>query len=337
MKTIRLAMIGYGNVGRAFVKMLERRREFLWESYNVDVIITAICTRSLGTVLNPDGINTTAEALAEGDKNISAMDVIMKSDYDIMVELTPVNIMTGQPATDHIRTALKRGKHVITANKGPVAWAYRELRDLAKEKGVLFCHEGTVMDGVPVYNLAENCLKGCKIEEVSGIFNATTNYILNEIEKGVSYEDAIKEGQKRGFVEADPSLDVDGWDASAKLTALMNVLMDVSITPMEIERIGISTITREEIMHAAEKEQKIKLLCRGWVENGKAYGTVKPTLVSKDELYATINGTAAVVTMKTDLMGEISVVEHVYEPEIDQTAYAVLSDLIKIIEKKELL
>ncbi len=334
MKTMKLAMIGYGNVGRAFTKMLERRKMYLSEMYDTEILITAICTRSLGAILDPDGIRTAAETLPEGDKSISAMDVITKTDYDILVELTPVNIMTGQPATDHIRSALNRGKHVITANKGPVAWAYRELRDLAKKNGVLFCHEGTVMDGVPVYNLAENCLKGCRIEEVRGIFNATTNYILNEIEKGVSYEDAIREGQKRGFVEADPSLDVDGWDAAAKLTALMNVLMDVSITPTEIERTGIRSITREEILQAAANDQKIKLLCRGWVENGQVRGTVKPTLVAKDELYATINGTAAVVTVKTDLMGEISIVEHVYEPEIDQTAYAVLSDLLKIIERR---
>ena len=116
-----------------------------------------------------------------------------------------------------------------------------------------------------------NCLKGCRIEEVRGIFNATTNYILNEIEKGGSYEEAIREGQKRGFVEADPTLDVDGWDAAAKLTALMNVLMDVSITPTEIERSGIRSITREEILQAAANDQKIKLLCRGWVERTGRY------------------------------------------------------------------
>lgn len=333
MKTIKLAMIGYGNVGRAFTKMLERRRDFLKEQYETEIAVTAIYTRSLGAILNDNGIDTSAENLPAGNHEFSAVDVIEKTEYDVMVELTPVNIMTGQPATDHIRMALQRGKHVITANKGPVAWAYRELRDMANEYGVLFCHEGTVMDGVPVYNMVQNCLKGCKILEVKGIFNATTNYILNEIEKGISYEDAVLEGQRRGFVEANPSLDVDGWDACAKLTALMNVLMDVQITPMEIKREGIRDITREMILDAAKNEQKIKLICRGWVEDGKVYGSVEPTLVAKDDIYATINGTASVVTVNTDLLGEISVVEHVYEPEIDQTAYAVLSDLIKILDK----
>ena len=337
MKTIKLAMIGYGNVGRAFTKMLEEKRTYLREQYDVEILVTAICTRSFGAILDLRGIDTTAASLPPGIQEISALGVINKTDYDIMVELTPVNIATGQPAIEHIRCALNRGKHVITANKGPIAWAYRELRDLAEAHHVLFCHEGTVMDGVPVYNLMENCLKGCKIQEVKGIFNATTNYILNELEQGVSYEDAVREGQRRGFVEADPSLDVDGWDAAAKLTALMNVLMDVSITPLDIDRTGIRDITREDIMQAARNNQKIKLLCHGWLEGEKVYGCVKPTLVEKGNLYATINGTAAVVTMRTDLMGEVSIVEHVYEPEIDQTAYAILNDLIKILENGRLL
>lgn len=332
MKTIKLAMIGYGNVGRAFTKMLEEKRTYLREQYDAEILVTAICTRSFGAILDLRGIDTSAASLPPGIQEISALGVINKTDYDIMVELTPVNIATGQPAIEHIRCALNRGKHVITANKGPIAWAYRELHDLAEAHHVLFCHEGTVMDGVPVYNLMENCLKGCKIQEVKGIFNATTNYILNELEQGVSYEDAVREGQRRGFVEADPSLDVDGWDAAAKLTALMNVLMDVSITPLDIDRTGIRDITREDILQATRNNQKIKLLCHGWLEGEKAYGCVKPTLVEKDNLYATINGTAAVVTMRTDLMGEISIVEHIYEPEIDQTAYAILSDLIKILE-----
>jgi homoserine dehydrogenase len=181
------------------------------------------------------------------DKSVDALSIIRGGQYDVMVELTPINIMTGQPATDHVRRALDLGKHVITANKGPVAWHYRELRDLAKEKGVLFLHEATVMDGTPVYNLAKETLMGCEITEVSGIFNATTNFILTEMEKGVSFDDAVEEGRRQGFVEADASMDIDGWDAAAKLTALMNVLMDVEITPDQIRRTGIGGVTKEDI------------------------------------------------------------------------------------------
>ncbi|MGC2873153.1 homoserine dehydrogenase [Ihubacter sp. mB4P-1] len=335
MKKIKLAMIGYGNVGKAFGKMLKTRKQYIAETYDIEPVITAICTRRKGALLDSDGIDTDLLEDRVFDKNVSSMEVIEQADYDVMIELTPINIMTGQPAISHVRSALERKKHVITANKGTIAWAYRELKNLAAENHVIFCHEATVMDGVPVFNLAKETLKACKITEVKGILNATTNYVLDQMEKGVSYEDAIKEGQRRGFVEADPSMDLEGWDAAAKLTALMNVLMDVKITPPDIKRTGISEITKEQLLEAAKHGQKIKLVCHGWLKDGKPVGTVQPQAVNGDDLLASINGTAAAVTVNTDLMGEVSIIEHVYEPEIDQTAYGVLSDLLRILTDAE--
>ena len=187
------------------------------------------------------------------------------------------------------------------------------------------------MDGAPVYNLMRETLMGCEILEIKGILNATTNYVLKEMENGVSLEAAIKEGQRRGFVEADSSMDIDGWDAAAKLTALMNVLMNADITPVNIQREGIGNITKEQLDKAAKEGKKIKLLCHGKIEGGKAVGSVKPQLVDVDSLYAAINGTASLVTIRTDLMGEISIIEEIYEPEIDQTAYGILSDLFRLL------
>lgn len=336
MKCVKLALIGYGNVGKAFAKMLQRRRGYIEEQFGSRVEITAICTRRLGALTEPSGIDT--EKLEAGlfERNVSALSVIDEADYDIMVELTPINIVTGMPAIDYIKHAMNRGKHVITANKGPIAWAYRDLNVLAAENHVLFCHEATVMDGVPIFNLAKETLKACKITEVKGILNATTNYVLDQMEKGVSYDEAVKEGQRRGFVEADPTMDLEGWDAAAKLTALMNVLMDVRITPTEIKRKGIGEITKEQLEEAANNGQKIKLVCHGWLEDGTPVGTVSPRAVDRDDLLASINGTAAAVTINTDLMGEVSIIEHVYEPEIDQTAYGVLSDLLRILTADDL-
>ena len=191
MKTIRIALIGYGNVGKAFAAMLLRKEEYIREAFDAKAIITGICTKCRGVCMRPEVIDTTSLTDEMFNKELDAFAVIDSGEYDVMIELTPINIMTGQPATDHIRRALQLGKHVITANKGPIAWHYRELRDLAKKQGVGFCHEATVMDGTPVYNLAKETLKGCRITEVSGIFNATTNFILTEMEKGVSFEDAV--------------------------------------------------------------------------------------------------------------------------------------------------
>ena len=335
MNRIRIALIGYGNVGRAFAEMLLRRRQFIIDRFSVEPVITAICTRSRGGIICPEGIDTSALTDDMFDKGLDAFAVIDSGEYDIMVELTPINIMTGMPAIEHVRRALSLKKHVITANKGPVAWAYREMRDLAEANGVMFCYEATVMDGVPVYNVTQKCLVGCEITEISGILNATTNYILTEMERGVSFEDAVKEGQRQGFVEADPAMDVDGWDASAKLAALMNVLMDVHITPMDIRRTGISGVTKEELDAARSQGKRIKLICRGRMEDGKPVGTVEPTLVDQNDLPAVMETTASYVTITTDLMGGVTIVEEPFEPEIDHTAYGVLSDLLRILEDRQ--
>ena len=335
MEKIRIALIGYGNVGQAFARMLERKKEYIEERFGKTPVISAIVTGRRGGLICPDGVDTSSITDDMFNKSLDALSVIKTGEYDIMAELTPINIMTGQPATDHIRCALELGKHVITANKGPIAWHYRELRDLAQAKGVQFCHEATVMDGAPVYNLVKENLMGCKITEVKGILNATTNFILTEMEKGVSYEDAIEEGRRQGFVEADPSMDLDGWDASAKLTALMNVLMDVEITPMDIRRTGIGGITKEQIDSAAAEGKKIKLLCHGWMEEGRPIGVVEPTLVDENDMAAIMDATMSYVTINTDLTGEMTMVEHAFEPEIDHTAYGVLSDLLRILTNIE--
>ena len=334
MDKIRIALIGYGNVGQAFARMLKRKKGYIKETFGLEPVITGISTGRHGGITNAEGMDTEKLTYDMFDKDLGAIDVIDFGEYDVMAELTPINIMTGQPATDHIRRALELGKHVITANKGPIAWHYRELRDLAASKGVRFCYEATGMDGVPVYNMAQETLKGCRITEIKGILNATTNFILTEMEKGVSYEDAIEEGRKQGFVEADPSMDLDGWDASAKLTALMNVLMDETITPMDIDRTGISGITKDDIDRAAADGKKIKLLCHGYIDkDSKAIGEVKPTLVSENDMAAIMDATMSYVTVNTDLMGEVTMVEHAFEPEIDHTAYGVLSDLLRILTK----
>ena len=331
MEKIRIALLGYGNVGQAFARMLRRREDYIKETFGLEPVITAISTGRHGGITRAEGIDTGKLTYDMFDPDLNDFDVIDFGEYDVICELTPINIMTGQPATDHIKKALELRKHVITANKGPVAWHYRELRDLAREKGVKFCYEATVMDGVPVYNMAQKTLMGCKITEIKGILNATTNFVLTEMEKGVSYEDAIEEGRRQGFVEADPSMDLDGWDASAKLTALMNVLMDEEITPLDIKRTGISGVTKEDLDKAAKDGKKIKLLCHGYLENGKPVGKVEPTLVDENDMAAIMDATMSYVTVNTDLMGEVTVVEHAFEPEIDHTAYGVLSDLLRIL------
>ncbi|MDL2327561.1 hypothetical protein LJC64_02745 [Ruminococcaceae bacterium OttesenSCG-928-A11] len=338
MKKVKLALIGYGNAGQAFGRMLERKRADIRAQYGAEVSVTALVTGRRGTLFDPAGLDlAAAEAdLAKNgrftaDCRMDAMAVIQRGEYDVMVELTPISIRDGQPAITHIETALGLGKHVITANKGPIAWAWRRLTALAAEKGCKFYYETVVMDGTPVFNLASETLRLCTITEIDGILNATTNYILGELEKGVSFEDAVESGREKGFVEADPSMDIDGWDAAAKLCALMNVLMDAGLTPNDIDRTGIRAVTAQQVQDARQRGMAVKLVCRGWLENGVPKGKVAPAEVPPTDAMSTITGAASVVGFTTDLMGKVAVIEYEHKPEIDQTAYGILSDLARIL------
>jgi len=341
MRTLNIAMLGFGNAGQAFVGLLTDKKQEILERTDCEVKVTAIATGSRGSLVDKNGLDLVkacSDIKTQGKfdsadhpyTNMTANEILQVAEYDVMIELTPLAILSGQPAIDHIKAAFKRGKHVITANKGPIAWAYRELKDMADKSGSLFYFETTVMDGTPIYNLVHDTLKYCKVLEISGILNSTTNYVLEELAKGNAYDDVIREGKKRGFIEADPAMDIEGWDAAAKTTALMNVLMDAGITPNEIDRTGIEKITVDDIKRAEERGNVIKLICKGIMDNGRIIGTVKPREISRKDLFATISGTSSVISITTDLMGKISVIEH--DPEIEQTGYGIFSDLIRVID-----
>lgn len=340
-KPFDLALLGFGNAGRAFARLLLEKQEEIRGLYGREVRVTAIATGSRGSLVSKTGVDL-ARALTEIEEqgrfdeaggaysSMNAMEIAARADYDALAELTPLAIFFGQPAIDHIKTALERKRHALTANKGPIAWAYRELRDLARKNGVRFLYETTVMDGAPIFNLVEETLPLCRVTEVKGILNSTTNFILEELAKCREYEEAISEGKERGFVEADPSMDVEGYDAAAKTAALLNVLMDAGLTPNDIRRKGIGDITQKEIRDAETRGNVIKLLCHGFLENGKAAGRVAPAEIPKTDLLAGIRGTSSIVSITTDLMGTLSIVEH--EPEIGQTAYGIFSDVLRLLK-----
>ena len=337
---IKIAILGFGNVGKAFAKLLIEKQEEILDKFKINVDVVAISTRSKGCLVNENGIDLISvlkdleefnhfDEKSSDYKNISSIEISENVDYDILFELTPLQIFSGQPAIDHIKTALMRKKHAVSANKGPIAWAFESLRDLANKNKVLFYYETTVMDGTPIFNLVDETLKFCKVTEVKGILNSTTNFVLEEIAKGKSYDEVIKEGKKRGFVEEDPSMDIEGWDASAKTAALLNVLMGANITPYDVDRKGIEDITYQQIKEAENRGNVIKLICYGGIDDGKVIAKVSPEEISKNSLLASIRGTTSIVSITTDLMGTVSIVEH--EPEIEQTAYGVFSDLIRVL------
>lgn len=339
--TLPLCLIGFGSAGQAFCRMLLDKHAEVLKDYGVDLKVVSIATRSKGSLLATEGLDL-ALALKEiqdfghfsdNHENRTAAPpgaLIQISGARVMIELSTLSVKDGQPAISHLETALEHGLHVITANKGPLAWAFKELKAKADAGGLEILYETTVMDGAPVFNLVRETLPGCKILGFKGILNSTTNFILERMEAGDDFDAALREAQRQGFAEADPSLDIDGWDAAAKTSALINVLMNGATTPATIERTGIADITLREILAARDHGGKLKLICEGHFENGVAMGSVKPVLVDQRDLCSTIDATS-LLCFQTDLMGEVCMVER--HPEIQQTAYGIFSDVLTLIRR----
>lgn len=340
-KEINICLVGFGNAAQEFCRMLITKKLEIKESTGYDIKVTAIAGRSKGGIINAKGIDLTRtlrdeknrgcfDPTAEDTVTMETLQVIRHCNANLLVELSSLSIYDGQPAIAHIETAFDRGMHVITGNKGPMAWNYQKLRDKSNERGLQFLYETTVMDGCPIFNLVKYTLPGCKVLSFRGILNSTTNFVLGEMESGSSYEGAIREAKRRGFAEADPSMDIDGWDAAAKTSALLNVLMDANINPTEIDRQGISHITLEDIEKSKEKQCKIKLLCEGYIEDNIVKGKVHPACINYNDTFSNIDATSSILAITTDLMGEIQVIEK--NPEIQQTAYGIYSDLLTLIK-----
>jgi homoserine dehydrogenase len=226
-----------------------------------------------------------------------------------------------------VRQALGRGLHVITANKGPVAFAWKPLRALAARKGRLFLHEGAVMDGTPVFNLAERCLRGARILSFRGTLNSTTNLVLSGMEEGLTASAAVREAQELGIAERDPRSDLDGWDSAVKGCALANALMGASTTPSRVRRKGIAGLTGLDARRAVRAGARLRLVVRGERQAGRVRVRVSPERIPFGDPLSG-SGPDAALVLQTDVMGEIGVFER--GATVDQTAYALLSDLLEV-------
>jgi homoserine dehydrogenase len=340
-----LALVGFGNVARRFAELLEERRTHLLEDHDLDSRVVGIATGRHGAAFRADGINVplAIENMSRGkglasvggrEPVATAADVIValsrtNAPLRVLIETTTLCITDGQPAIAHIEGAIERGCHAVTANKGPVAFAYRQLRDKAHAAGVSFLFEGTVMDGVPIFNLARETMPSVTVHSFRGVVNSTTNHILSTLEDGEDFAPALARMQAEGIAEADASLDIDGWDAAAKTAALANVLMDAGITPHDVERAGIGRDTAQLAQAARSQGQRLRLVAAAeWMTPGGLKATVHPTVLAADDVLAGLRGTANALVLTTDLLGDIAI--HQLSGGLTMTAYALLSDLITI-------
>ena len=249
---------------------------------------------------------------------------------DVLVEATSLNVADGQPAVDHIRAALEHGAHAITANKGPIVHAYRELRDLAATKGKRFLFESTVMDGVPIFSLFDQ-LPAIHLQGFHGILNSTTNVILSEMENGLSFDEALKKAQALGIAETDATYDIDGWDAAVKTAALITVLMNVPVKLEDIYREGIRELTSNAVRNGKRDGWPFKLVCRAERVGDGVKATVAPEKVLSSSPMGKISGTSSYVYFETDIFPGLAITEE--NPGLYATAYGMLADFVRAVGK----
>jgi len=337
---LTLALIGFGNVGRALVRLMQRKYDELRDRHNLTWRITGISTGRHGLAADPVGldVNAALAAVENGGKLDSlnrlpgardSLTLIRSGVANTLVELSTLNPQTGQPALDHCRAALDAGLHIVTANKGPLAHGYRELHDRASAKHRAFYFESTVMDGAPIFSMAREGLQGADLLSFRAILNSTTNFILTQMESGTSFDDAVKQAQTMGVAEADPSNDVDGWDAATKTAVLVNVLMGGDLRPTQVDRTGIRNVTPQMLRQAMARNERIMLLCRAWREGDTIRTRVAPEAVSMADPFALVTGTNSVIRFTLDTLPGLTIIEE--DAGTETTAFGVLADLISVV------
>jgi homoserine dehydrogenase len=335
---MKLLLIGFGTVGQGLAELLIEKKLDLKRNHGLACTVVGISDMLKGSCYDPNGIDLEA-ALAKaaageplsslpGGCDWDALKMIDEADADVMCEITYTDIKTGQPATDHIRAALGKGMSVTTTNKGPTALASKELTELAAANGARFLFEGTVMAGTPLLNLIRETLAGSGINEMQGILNGTTNFILTRMEGGMDYTAALAEAQELGYAEAVPDADVLGWDALAKVTILANNVFGASLSPADSPCQGITEITPAQIEAAAADGKKYKLIGRVWRDGAAVRASVGPQLVDNSHPLAGVGGATNAMTITTDTLGDVTIVGPGAGRR--ETGFALLNDLIHL-------
>ena len=325
--------MGFGVVGQSFAKLLLSRSADLYSQYGIKPRIVA-CVDNKGSAISPGGLDLdrlleakkSKGTVAVYEKNSSKFDpmkIIESVEAEVVLECTPTNLDDGEPGISHIISAMRVGKNVITVNKGPLALAFPSLIELANYNGVMLRFSGTVGGGTPILEFAKRCLKGDRIISFRGILNGTTNYILSKMEEGLTYEDALKDAKHRGYAEAVPSLDTDGFDAAAKLVIMANWIMGMKVTMKDVKRIGISGVKVADVKKAAKDGNAIKLIAS--CDSRRL--DVAPTEVPKKDPIC-VNSSLNAVTFSSEHSGQQTIIGKGAGGM--ETASAVLRDLIEI-------
>lgn len=337
MDEVRLALIGFGNVAQGLTQILQEQAQRIIQQRGLQIMIVAIADPLKGSAFEENGLDpsTLLDSIRQtgtlanlNGPGWDAMEMIQNSPADVVVEMSYTNLQTGEPSTTYMAEALRRKKHVITTNKGPVALNYDMLAQIAHSHDVQIGVEGTVMSGTPVLHVGQELLAQAGINRVQGIFNGTTNYILTQMEAGRSYAAALAEAQAQGYAEADPTGDVEGYDAAAKVTILSRLVMGKSIAFADVDRKGITSLTPDDIAQARAAGMHWKLVGTVEMVGSQVRASVKPECLPDTHPLARVSGVTNAIVFSTGLLGDV-VMQGPGAGRL-QTGYAIIQDLLSI-------
>jgi homoserine dehydrogenase len=342
VQTIRIVLVGLGNLGRRFLELIELKGAVLRREYGLDVRVVAAAD-SRGVARDEDGLDlatvvrlktdggTVADYPAGGQRGVAALDLVETVTADVLCEASPVHLAAGgEPGLSCIRTALSRGMHVVTPNKGPIVLAYSELASLAAEQGVRLRFDGTVSGGLPAINLGARDLRGATIERIEAIPNLVTGRVLDSLASGVEWETAVERVKDEGILEADPDWDLDGWDAAAKLAILANAVLGVSARLEDVRREGIRGVTMERAQRAAKRGEHMRLVALARRAADGSYALrVAPQALRPDHPLGHLGGKQMGIVYETDIYGTITAT--IEEETPVPSAATMLRDLLDIV------
>lgn len=325
MKNIRLCLVGFGVVGQGFAELIMTKHDFLKQHYGVDISLVGVANSRHGFIYRQDGLDIPTLlrlATEKGPLTVypgatywdDVLEGLQANSADILVEVTPTNLRDAEPGMSHIREALSKGMHVVTANKGPVALAANELISLAHQHGVQLRVESTVMAGTPVISTIQEGMAGAQVVAMRGILNGTTNYILSAMAEGRDYVEALADAQAKGYAETDPTADVEGYDAVAKTLILAALVFGHTLKPEQVVRKGITAITREQIQTVNDQDKRMKLIASlRMLSDGDGQKTilearVEPTALPLTDPLARVDGVTNALTIHADTLSEVTII-----------------------------
>ena len=342
MKNINVILMGFGNVGKAFLKLVNEKRKLCQQRYGLDIRFHSIfdlggalvysSLAGAGEILESLSLEPLLSENSHWRAGFSLLEALESVEPGVLVECTPSNIKSGEPGLTHIRQALQRAWHVATANKGPLVVDFRGLREMAEKHQVALKFSGATAAALPTLDVALYSLTGAEILQIEGILNGTTNFILTRMREGIDYEEALREAQEKGIAEHDPSLDVEGWDTASKILLIANAALEENFSLNEVRVEGITSIPPRLLRQGKEKGWSLKLLGKAKKERGQFQLAVGLHILDGSHPLYGVDGANKGITFMTDTMDSITVTGGRSDPR--GAGATLLKDIINIYCKK---